>query len=93
MGFVVYFPVQSLESTVNDSTERDNQAKLIQTYCFTAADLYNPDQKMTEMDMQWEEEKDRKERANSQGRTTNDDFFFFYWISSEKLHPLVTTHT
>lgn len=57
--------------------ERDNQAKLIQTYCFTAADLYyNPDQKMTEMDMQWEEEKDRKERANSQGRTTNDDFFF-----------------
>lgn len=85
--------MQSLESTVNDSTERDNQAKLIQTYCFTAADLYNPDQKMTEMDMQWEEEKDRKERANSQGRTTNDDFFFFYWISSEKLHPLVTTHT
>ncbi len=38
-SYVDYFPMQSLEITVNDSTERDNQAKLIQTYCCTAADL------------------------------------------------------
>lgn len=31
--------MQSLESTVNDSTERDNQAQLIQTYRCTAEDL------------------------------------------------------